>query len=403
VAGEPAGAVAGGKAATPRKPIARLDLLFVVDNTNSMAAEQQSLQAALPQFIQALTTGVSRSTWQPAFPPVRDLHIGVVSTDMGTAGFDFSSCRADGGDDGRLQSLPHGPDCAASYPAFLSYGMDTPAERSRLARDFACIAALGTGGCGFEQPLEAAFKALWPSTFRDAVGNTVEPNPYTFLSSTPEGTKGRGDVPSAQGGNLGFLRNDADDPSLIAVVVVTDEDDCSVRDSEVLKPANQLLPESPYRMQDSNLRCFLNKDKLHDVVTRYAKGLHWLRLDDPRRVVFAAITGIPTTLVDAQARAGLNFEDAAMRDQFYDHILNDPLMQEVVDPTTNPGTGTGNLTPSCSRSDATGQLSTAYPPRRIVQLARSFGEQGIVQSICQDDFGPAIDGVVELIARQLTK
>jgi len=402
-ADENAGGHAGGDAKPARTPIARLDLLFVVDNTNSMAGEQQSLQAALPQFIQALTTGVSRSTWQPAFPPVRDVHIGVVSTDMGTVGFDFSSCRADGGDDGRLQSKPRGPDCAVSYPAFLSYGMDTSEGRKQLARDFACVAGLGTGGCGFEQSLEAAFKALWPSTFHDATGEAVDPNPYTFLASTPEGTKGRGDVPAAQGGNLGFLRNDADDPSLIAIVVVTDEDDCSAFDTEFLKPASQLASDSPYRTQDINLRCLLNKNKLYDVAARYAKGLHWLRLGDPRRVVFAAITGIPTELVDAQARAGLDFKDTVMRDKFYDRVLNDPRMQEVIDPTTNPGLGAGNLTPSCSRMDATGQPSTAYPPRRIVQLAKSFGEQGIVQSICQDDFAPAIDAVVELIARQLTQ
>ena len=387
----------------PRTPIARLDLLFVVDNTNSMAGEQQSLQAALPQFIQALTTGVSRSTRQPVFRPVRNVHIGVVSADMGTAGIEFGSCHADGGDDGRLQSVPRGPECAASYPAFLSYGTDSPAERDQLARDFACIAALGTGGCGFEQPFEAAFKALWPSTFRDATGQAVEPNPYTFLASTPDGAKGRGDVPSAQGGNLGFLRNDVDDPSLIAIVVLTDEDDCSARDSEFLKLANQLASDSPYRQQlDMNLRCFLNKDKLYDVATRYAQGFHRLRLGDERRVVFAAITGIPTDLVDVQARAGVDFKDAVMRDQFYGRVLNDPRMQEVIDPTSNPGMGTGNLVPSCSRQDATGELSTAYPPRRIIQLAESFGEQGIVQSICQDDFAPAIDAVVELIARQLT-
>jgi hypothetical protein len=76
-------------------------------------------------------------------------------------------------------------------------------------------------------------------------------------------------------------------------------------------------------------------------------------------------------------------------------------MQETIDPSTNPGTGTGNLVPSCSRTDSSGNVSTAYPPRRIVQLAKLFGENGVVQSICQDDFGPAMDAIINVIAKQL--
>jgi hypothetical protein len=41
------------------------------------------------------------------------------------------------------------------------------------------------------------------------------------------------------------------------------------------------------------------------------------------------------------------------------------------------------------------------PPRRIVDLAREFGEDGFVQSICGDDFGPAIDTLVKRIAEHL--
>jgi hypothetical protein len=47
------------------------------------------------------------------------------------------------------------------------------------------------------------------------------------------------------------------------------------------------------------------------------------------------------------------------------------------------------------------ELSTAYPPRRIVELAKYFGRNGIVQSICQDDFGPAMEAIINVIAKQL--
>lgn len=78
-------------------------------------------------------------------------------------------------------------------------------------------------------------------------------------------------------------------------------------------------------------------------------------------------------------------------------------MQEEIDPATQPGTGTGNLKTSCSRIVAGEQEpSTAYPPRRIVSLAKAFGANGMVQSICQDDFTPAIDSLLNTMARPLT-
>ena len=57
-----------------------------------------------------------------------------------------------------------------------------------------------------------------------------------------------------------------------------------------------------------------------------------------------------------------------------------------------------NLGPSCSRIDSNGERADAYPPRRMVEVAKGIGENAIVQSICQDDFGPAMDGIIELTA-----
>ena len=45
--------------------------------------------------------------------------------------------------------------------------------------------------------------------------------------------------------------------------------------------------------------------------------------------------------------------------------------------------------------------SRAYPPTRIVEVAKGFGENGLVQSICQDDLGPAVDAIADLITRRL--
>jgi len=95
-------------------------------------------------------------------------------------------------------------------------------------------------------------------------------------------------------------------------------------------------------------------------------------------LVYAAIVGVPTDLV-----ADPNNLD-------YEAILNDPRMIESVDATGD------KLKPSCNV--ATG---LAYPPRRMVDLARQLeerGSNGIVQSICQDDFTPALTAIIEKIA-----
>ena len=59
---------------------------------------------------------------------------------------------------------------------------------------------------------------------------------------------------------------DPESPSLVAIVLVTDEEDCSMSSTEFALPTTQLTMDSPYYKQDINLRCFYNPDKLYDVV-----------------------------------------------------------------------------------------------------------------------------------------
>lgn len=107
---------------------------------------------------------------------------------------------------------------------------------------------------------------------------------------------------------------------------------------------------------------------------------------------------------DTEVMARTDFEDENSREAFYESILNDERMQYVIDPASMAGSGQGNLLPSCVREVAGESTpSTAYPPRRIVELARAFGPNGMVQSICQDDFGPAVDMLVNSMAKPLTE
>ncbi|HTU63298.1 MAG TPA: hypothetical protein VMF89_32780, partial [Polyangiales bacterium] len=263
--------------------IDKVDLLLVVDNSRSMAGEQASLRKEFPRLIRVLTTGERFPGDPNAFPAITNLHVGVVSTDMGVPGVSFDRCSADGGDDGRLLNVAQGDGCSEMYPPFLNYVSDplvsqgSTAAADRFANDVGCIAMLGTQGCGFEQQLEAPLKALLPRVQSDANGNVLA-DQIRFRATSEPGTWGKGDLPPAQGGNLGFLRNESEAGlSLIAVVVVTDEEDCSVQDTQHLKPKNQLLPDSPYYEEDINLRCFKHKEFLYDIEQRYYHGLRRLR------------------------------------------------------------------------------------------------------------------------------
>jgi hypothetical protein len=361
--------------------VRKVDLLFVVDDSASMGEEQEALRREFPALIRALTSGDRDGDGTVDFPPVQDLHLGVVSTDMGLQGIDGILGCGGLGKDGVLQSAGDTElaGCEESYPSFLSYDAETDSP-TQVASDFGCIASLGTEGCGFEQPLEAALKALTPSD--SSTG---------FVSSAgfPDADRGHGDTD-----NDGFLRpNDPEGPSVLGVVVVTDEEDCSWSDPRHLTPPDFLPPDSELAMQDLNLRCFYNPDNLFPV-DRYVDGLRKLREGNEELLVFGVIAGVPPDLVDAEARAGVDFADGAAREEYYDGILGDDRMQETVDATLEAPFG--NLEPSCVTDNG-----RAYPPRRLVQVARGFGEGGIVQSICQDDFGPAMDVLVGSLAARV--
>src|SRR5512135_1990238 len=164
-----------------------LDLLFVIDNTAN-ADEQTVFAANFPQFVAKLD----------ALPGGRpNLHIGVVTStvDIGVQGFGPGCPSPDPNDNGLLQNTPRITGCSPPTGRFItdiknSTGGRTTNYSGTLDQAFSCIAQVGAAGCGFEAPLEAMKRAL--------------------DGSRPE--------------NAGFLRDDAN----LVVVLLTDEDDCSV-------------------------------------------------------------------------------------------------------------------------------------------------------------------------------
>lgn len=355
----------------------RVDVLILVDNSFSMEDEQNLLAQNFPDLIRSLLQPVDAVNNITKAPPpdgradhvaVKDIHIGVVSSDMGTGNQIVPNCPdIVDGDDGILQHRPNPmvPECDAAYPEYLKYITEEPPpvrepdepateEIEGLAHDFGCIATLGVEGCGFEQQLEAVLKAL------------------TFHSLNP---------PEGSGENTGFLRPD----TILAVLFVTDEEDCSV---DYTNPDNLRIFDTTLSatMGPMNLRCMLHPEMVFSI-DRYVAEFTKLR-EDPKDFVMGMIVGVPP-YEDARECNGFGIDLGG--------CLDNDLMKAEEDPD-NPG----YMRKSCTSGDP---MKGAYPPRRFVELAQKFTDQDpdvlgrnvYVHSICTEDYTPAIVAITNKI------
>jgi hypothetical protein len=361
--------------------IDKIDLLFVIDDSGSMKEEQAMLAAQFPRVARALATGDIDDDGVVDFPPPQDVQFGVISPDLGISGIPGIDRCTGVGDDGLLSSRSRGQACDGDVPPFVQY-RPSDDDLEQLGRDFACLADLGTDGCGFEQPLEAALKALWPSADERV----------SFHGLTPDATTtGHGDLE-----NAGFSRAEPGTvPSLLVVVVIADEDDCSAADPSIFTPPGYLPEPNALLAQGLNVRCHGNPEALYPV-ERYVHGLSLLREGTPQLVMFAAVAGVPPDRVDAAALAQLDDADPSARDAFYRELLDDPRMQSQVDTLGTPSPDDDALVTACETAN-----TKAYPARRIAQVAHAFGENGLVQSICQDDLGGVLSALLGRIAHRM--
>jgi hypothetical protein len=368
----------------------QVDLLLVVDSSASMGAEQPALVAELPALLTTLGNGnppvgeLGHDPDLPAFEPV-DLHVGVITVDMGL----HDQMLVDSlppnftcdlmGDDGIMRVAGQG--CAPSLldaggGRFLRF---VPGETNAgtFVDDAACLAAVGFDGCFIEQQLEAVLKALTPSN--SSIG---------FFG----GPGGQG---NPAGANAGFVR----DGSVAVVILVTDEDDCSLADPSLNREGTGYPGEI-------NPRCFLprNASALHPL-TRYVDGLAALRPGSPGRVIFSLIAGMPTDLVRGGAETQVAFYDRVLADSRMQLLVGTPgtLLEDSrvifdwgnpivapTDPTTLTDQQLQNYTsvwPTCIRDiPGTQEKGIADPAIRLVRAARAMevaGVQTLVSSICK--------------------
>jgi hypothetical protein len=210
--GSTATAGAGGQSSIgPQAHASKLDVLFVLDNSVGMADKHAVLSASVPAFL----SGLAKS--------VQDIHFGVITTSLGGHGGQICADSASPHQDDQGELLAAKRTGVPTYTGtdFLSYdaaGKTGVADAAAVASDLQkTIAAVGQDGCGYEAPLEAMYRFL------------IDPEPpiSVQLQGGQSVVTGTNAVVLAE--RQAFLRPD----SAVAIVILTDENDCSVRDDGV--------------------------------------------------------------------------------------------------------------------------------------------------------------------------
>ncbi len=335
---------------------ADIDILFVIDNSTSTLDKQMVFAQNFPRFIQALD----------AFPMGRpNLHIGVVDTtiDIATQGYangNVGCPTPDPRDNGLLQNTARVAGCVAPNGQFLSdiknpdgsrtVNYSSPAMPQALEQALSCIALVGAEGCGFEAQLEAMKRAL--------------------DGSRPE--------------NAGFIRNGA----YLGVILLTDEDDASVKDNTVFKLPDAMVgghtdfrvqPLFAYRCATSISssaggtyeRCVPRTDSYLQDPHYYSQFLTTVK--DPGQIVVAAIAAPPP---------GLQTNDTPPQTANSPSITTGSLM-------LNGQTQQLALQPSCSAT-INGNPAIGRPGVRLASFVGDFGDRGRFYTVCQSDYSAAL-------------
>lgn len=325
-------------------PNPNLDILFVVDNSPSMIDKQRSLAQNFPRMIEVL------ENLDGGLP---NLHIGVITSDMGTLGSSSplpgpsigqagqGGC-AGRGHDGQL--LASSPALQDSFISDVAGPNDTRIRNytGELQTVFSQIASVGQGGCGFEQHLASMRRAL------------VQP------------------------ANGGFLREDAN----LAIVIIADEDDCSVRDPALFGPDSPALgPLQSFRCTQfgvvcdpadtspgAKANCAPRPNSLIEDIDPFVQALLAVK-PDPRMVMVAAIVGDP-----------------------------EPFALELRAP---PGGGSPQtaLAHSCLFQGSTGP-EVADPAVRLKAFLDAFPGRSQLTSICSADLSAPL-GTIGFTAKKL--
>ncbi|MFO0547701.1 MAG: hypothetical protein U0271_04885 [Polyangiaceae bacterium] len=215
----------------------KLDVLLVVDNSIGMADKQALLAQAMPDLLNQFwrptclddagqAVGVADeagacAVGKPQFQPVKDINIGLITSSLGdlTSGACGSPSVLNADDKAHLVWRSPSGGSVSTYQdkGFLAWDPDALRGGDASAPHLAdAMADLVSGadqlGCGYEMPLEAMARFL------------VDPSPYASLTRNGNLLEKGGVDDTILAERRDFLRPDA----ALAIVLVSDENDCSV-------------------------------------------------------------------------------------------------------------------------------------------------------------------------------
>jgi hypothetical protein len=290
---------------------AAIDILFVIDDSGSMSQEQQNLRDNLAEFVQLLADAPVRS----------DFRIAVTNT----------SVRGFGGETAYAAGPNAGPP-AVPFPAGALVAVARDGAGAPLAGDLAWDAAAGFGG---PRVLDAAS----PTLVADFQGNVLQGTSGSGKEQPLAAVRGALVDRVADGTNAGFLRPGA----RLAVVIVTDEDDCT----------------DPGNVATTNDLCHAAAVKANDLepVADFVSFLRGPIEGEARDPIVAVIAG---------------FDQATLA-------------------PTGCGDPTGGPTVPASFDD----------PTRLDALVAALGpDRSYRGSICDPDFGPGLQAIADLLVPQ---
>jgi hypothetical protein len=394
-------------------PARLLDLVFMIDNSPSMAPKQQKLRENFPRLISVLKN--------PTDGSLPDLRVAIIDSDLGTNGaYMNSSCGpkrlADGsqsnyGDLGRFQMIGAAKCGVTSGGAlWLDYAKGAPVNfTGDISNVFACLAGnLGTMGCGEEHQLQAfEFALLGKGIGNDRQQAMLRADAHlglVFLSDEDDcsaATNDRmfGDLPglfgesaslrcatrahACAGRNLsasppGYPTDAAFEAPLSSCVARTDACPSEI-DGQSATDTSRPTPCSPLRD-----------------VTRIADGIKGLKQRPDEQIFVTGIFGWPLTDEDV---ATATYKIALVpnpntADTSHLAVWDSwPVCYDPNHPASEPEPTTGY------DAEAAGWGATAG--LRLSAFVDEFGPNGLKFSICQPDFSDAMRLVGGSIARKM--
>jgi hypothetical protein len=394
-----------------------VDILVVVDNSNSMEQEQAILATAFFPLVNTLIHPLPGDAYQGT----ENIRIAITTSDMGVSynwtSYDKSfdqydkKCIGLGNNGGFISEYISGNNEVEIEPGVIPCGANayqcppdwvcanigddqigrcepaagddnmvscprSPEERNMdfVDRDWddkalavACLANVGTTGCNFEQQLSAAAAGLKNTLNNDGTRST-------------------------------FLR----ERKVTTIIIVSDEEDCSLKDDRW-----HSVPE--LGTAETNLACGKHTDYLlgvRDLKDSYEDSVRKI-VGTTKGLVFAAIVGVPPNNSRCEG-IGENLDECKDVKPGVNgtQTMEDP---EIVEREVGTAKSIQNYYEfACQRwADGTSEengddaVTSAYPGMRFVNMAQEFGENGYVYSICHEDWSPAMNAIAGLIAENL--